>query len=64
MFKAGHRIRLEISSSNFPHYNRNQNTGHPIGQDSKLKTAMQTILHDAAQPSYLELPIVPGVTIP
>lgn len=64
VFKAGHRIRLEISSSNFPHYNRNQNTGHPIGQDSKIKTAMQTILHDAAQPSYLELPIVPGVAIP
>lgn len=64
VFKAGHRIRLEISSSNFPHYDRNPNTGHPVGQDARLESATQTILHDAAHPSYLELPVVPSVTIP
>jgi len=64
MFREGHTIRLEISSSNFPHYDRNPNTGHPIGQDAKLRTAEQTILHDAAHLSYVELPIVPYVTIP
>ncbi len=46
MFKAGHRIRLEISSSNFPMYDRNPNTGHPFAQDSVLQTAEQTIYHD------------------
>jgi putative CocE/NonD family hydrolase len=64
VFRAGHRIRLEISSSNFPHYDRNPNTGHPIGQDAVLRTATQTVLHDAAHPSYLELPIVPGIAVP
>jgi len=64
MFKAGHKIRIEISSSNFPHYDRNPNTGHPIGQDAKLRTAMQTILHDATHPSCIELPVVPSVSIP
>jgi hypothetical protein len=64
VFRAGHRIRLEISSSNFPHFDRNPNTGHPAGQDAKLRTAAQTIYHDAARPSYLELPVVPGITAP
>jgi putative CocE/NonD family hydrolase len=64
MFKAGHKIRLEISSSNFPHYDRNPNTGHPIGQDAKLRTATQTVLHDETHPSCIELPIVPSVAIP
>jgi uncharacterized protein len=60
VFKAGHRIRLEISSSNFPMYDRNPNTGHPFAQDAELRTARQTVHHDAAHPSSLTLPVNGG----
>ncbi|MGC9348918.1 MAG: CocE/NonD family hydrolase [Anaerolineae bacterium] len=56
--KAGHRIRLEISSSNFPKYARNTNTGGPIGTETELRPAVQTVLHDAEHASYLEICIV------
>jgi uncharacterized protein len=62
VFKAGHRLRLDISSSNFPHYDRNLNTGGPIGS-GKLADAVvatQTIYHDADHPSRLLLPLQPG----
>jgi predicted acyl esterase len=59
VFKAGHRIRLEISSSNFPRYARNQNTGLPLGTSPLVKKAHQTICHDAAHPSHLILPVIP-----
>jgi hypothetical protein len=59
LFKAGHQIRLEISSSNFPMYDRNPNTGHPFGQDADLRVARQTIYHDAQHPSAITLPIMP-----
>lgn len=59
VFAKGHRIRLEISSSNFPRYARNQNTGLPLGISAEIKTATQTIFHDAQQPSHLLLPIIP-----
>jgi putative CocE/NonD family hydrolase len=58
LFKAGHRIRLEISSSNFPMYDRNPNTGHAFGRDAQLRTARQTIYHDRRHPSSITLPIV------
>jgi hypothetical protein len=64
VFRRGHRIRLEISSSNFPHYARNLNTGRPLGQDAEIVTATQTIFHDAAHPSHLELTVAPDVPIP
>ncbi len=64
VFRRGHRIRLEVSSSNFPHYDRNLNTGRPLGQDAEMVTATQTIFHDAERPSYLELPVAPDVRIP
>jgi uncharacterized protein len=60
LFKVGHQIRLEISSSNFPHYDRNLNTGRPVGADAQMIAARQTIFHDAAHPSYIELPIMPS----
>ncbi len=60
LFKVGHQIRLEISSSNFPHYDRNLNTGQPVGADAQMVAARQTVLHDAPHPSYLELPIMPA----
>jgi putative CocE/NonD family hydrolase len=59
MFKTGHRIRLEISSSAFPKYSRNLNTGEALGRSDKIVTANQTIYHDAQHPSHVTLPIVP-----
>ena len=56
---AGHRLRLEISSSNFPRFDRNPNTGAPIGADARLETARQTVHHSAQHPSHLLLPVIP-----
>lgn len=60
VFKAGHRIRLEISSSNFPNYDRNPNTGQSSGQATEFDAAHQTIFHNGEHASYLLLPIIPG----
>jgi uncharacterized protein len=59
VFRAGHRIRLEISSSNFPHYDRNPNTGKPVASESRLRTAVQNIYHDHSHPSRVILPVAP-----
>jgi len=59
LFKAGHAIRLDVTSSNFPRWDRNPNTGHEFGADDELAVAHQTILHDSEHPSYVVLPIVP-----
>ena len=61
LFKAGHRIRVDISSSNFPRFDRNPNTGGVFGEDSELLRAEQTVFHDAGHPSRLVLPVVPRV---
>ena len=58
-FMKGHRIRLDVSSSSFPKYDRNPNTGHAFGQDSVLLVAEQTVYHDLGRPSRIVLPIVP-----
>ncbi|MGI9148021.1 MAG: CocE/NonD family hydrolase [Chloroflexota bacterium] len=60
-FKAGHRIRLDISSSNFPHFDRNLNTGNPIGSDSmdQAVVANQSVYQDASHPSRVLLPMQP-----
>lgn len=60
VFKRGHRIRLDITSSCFPRWDRNPNTGHDLGVDDELAVAGQTILHDAEHPSYITLPVVPA----
>jgi hypothetical protein len=59
VFKAGHRLRLYVSSSNFPRFDRNRNTGGPILDATGGVTARQTVYHDAARPSALVLPVVP-----
>jgi putative CocE/NonD family hydrolase len=59
VFKAGHCIRVEISSSNFPRFDRNPNTGRAFGDDAELIPSIQTIYHDAAHPSHIVLPIIP-----
>jgi len=58
LFKAGHRIRLDISSSNFPHFDLNPNTGEPEGRWRRMRTATNTVRLDAARPSHVILPIV------
>jgi putative CocE/NonD family hydrolase len=60
VFLKGHRIRVEISSSNFPRFDRNPNTGKPFGEDSAVKSAWQTIHHAGDMASLLLLPVVPG----
>ena len=59
VFQRGHRIRVEISSSNFPRFDRNTNTGNVIAGDAEFRPALQTILHDADHPSHITLPVVP-----
>jgi putative CocE/NonD family hydrolase len=59
LFKAGHRIALEVSSSNFPRFDRNLNTGHELGADAEMRPAVQTVFHDAERPSRLVLPVAP-----
>jgi uncharacterized protein len=58
-FARGHRIRLEISSSNFPRFDRNPNTGRPVADEKELRQAAQTIFHDRQRPSHILLPVVP-----
>lgn len=58
VFLKGHRIRLEISSSNFPRFDRNPNTGAPVADETRLRKALQTIYHDKERPSHVLLPVV------
>ncbi|HEV7128113.1 MAG TPA: CocE/NonD family hydrolase [Ktedonobacterales bacterium] len=58
LFRAGHRIRVDITSSSFPRWDRNPNTGAPLGEGTELVTATQTILHDSDHPSRILLPLV------
>jgi putative CocE/NonD family hydrolase len=60
VFMAGHRIGLHVTSSSFPRWDRNPNTGHPFGADAELAVAHQTILHDREHPSYVTLPLIPA----
>ena len=59
VFGKGHRIRLHIAGSNFPHFDRNMNTGNAFGEDASGVPAMQTIYHQADLASYIELPVMP-----
>jgi hypothetical protein len=60
VFRKGHRLRLEISSSNFPRFDRNLNTGEDAASGRKSVPATNTIFHDAKHPSALILPVVSG----
>ncbi len=59
LFKAGHRIRLYVSSSNFPRFNRNHNTGETSVGATRVVKAEQTVYHDASRPSSVTLPVIP-----
>lgn len=60
VFCRGHRVRLHVSSSNFPRFDVNPNTGGPLGADQARQPAVQTVFHDAARPSRVILPILPS----
>ncbi len=60
IFRRGHRIRLDISSSNWPRFDVNPNTGGPLGLERSYQTARQTIFHDAEHASHIVLPIQKG----
>ena len=64
VFLKGHRIRLEISSSNFPRFDRNPNTGGRIADETRLLKATQTVYHDRARPSQLALMVMPAKARP
>ncbi len=59
MFKPGQKLRLYVSSSDFPNFDRNHNTGKDYWSDAELRTAHQAILHSADHPSHLVLPVIP-----
>jgi putative CocE/NonD family hydrolase len=60
VFKKGHRIRLDVSSSNYPRFDVNPNTGEPLGVHRRLVPADNTVYHDAARPSQVVLPVIWG----
>lgn len=64
VFRKGHRIRLEVSSSNFPHFDRNPNTARAFGHDAQFRKATQQVLHDRAHPSQLVLQVAPSIRQP
>ncbi len=61
VFKEGHRIRLHITSSNFPRFNRNLNSGKALGEEAlaDMRVALQTIYHDREHTSAIVLPVIP-----
>ena len=60
VFKRGHRIRLDISSSNFPRFDVNPNTGEPLNNNRRWQIADNTIYLDAKHPSHIVLPVIPA----
>jgi putative CocE/NonD family hydrolase len=59
VFKRGHRIRVDVSSSNFPRFDVNPNTGEPLAEHRRVESCVNTIHHDRDRPSHILLPIVP-----
>jgi len=59
VFRRGHRIRLDVSSSNFPRFDVNPNTGEPLNRNRRWRIADNTVYHDAQHPSRIILPIIP-----
>lgn len=59
LFRMGHRVRVEISSSNYPRYDRNPNTGRTVATESNTATANQTVFHSPGAASYILLPVIP-----
>ncbi|MBV8894647.1 MAG: CocE/NonD family hydrolase [Acidobacteria bacterium] len=64
VFQKDHRIRIEITSSSFPKYDRNPNTGHKFGEDLDTVVAHQQVYHDKNHSSYVLLPLIPSESKP
>lgn len=60
IFKKGHRIRVDISSSNFPRWDVNPNTGEPLGKNRRMISVDNTVYHGLERPSQIILPVVPS----
>ena len=60
VFRRGHRMRLDVTSSNFPRIDRNMNTGNPLGKDMEGIPAVQSVYHDTTFASHLYLPVIPS----
>ncbi|MDX3638097.1 CocE/NonD family hydrolase [Streptomyces sp. MB09-02B] len=60
VFRVGHRIRVHVTSSNFPRWDRNLNTAEPIDSATEGRPARQEVAHDATRPSRVVLPVVPA----
>ena len=58
VFRKGHRIRLDVSSSNFPRFDVNPNTGEPLGRERSWTIARNTVFHDRSRPSHVTLPLL------
>jgi len=58
VIRKGHRIRIHVTSSNFPRWDRNLNTGEPVNEGTTMRVAHQRIFHDRDRPSHIALPIV------
>jgi putative CocE/NonD family hydrolase len=59
VFKRGHRIRVDLSSSSFPRFSRNLNTGESVATGTRIEVAHQTVLHSGEYPSHIVLPVIP-----
>jgi putative CocE/NonD family hydrolase len=59
VFQPGHRIRIDITSSNFPQFDRNPNTGENLGATNRVRTAAQVVHHGGQRASHIVLPVVP-----
>jgi hypothetical protein len=59
VFRRGHRIRLDISSSNFPRFDVNPNTGEPLSQERSRRAALNTVYHDPTHATRILLPVIP-----
>ena len=62
VFKRGHRVRVDLSSSNFPRFDVNPNTGEKLNDNRRTIVAMNTIVHDRTHPSHIVLPVIPVAT--
>jgi putative CocE/NonD family hydrolase len=59
-FRQGHRIRVHVTSSHFPQFDRNPNTGEKFGASATVKVAQQRVYHDGERASHILLPVIPA----
>jgi putative CocE/NonD family hydrolase len=60
LFRRGHRLRVDVTSSSFPRFSRNLNTGEDVATGTRMQVAHQTVLHTSEYPSHVLLPVVPS----